>query len=157
MSFTGFSDDIPAETVVANAVFWPALNLASFQAGYRLPAEYRQEMLANRLQLAMIWANGQLNGWMLEQLARGFAALDAVAGDISLNLGSEKYLTILYIRAVSCHAKALLLSDYQTMMRKSDAQNDAKEAEDTADKWHQMAISAINGIKGNLQIHAEAL
>lgn len=114
-------------------------------------------MLANRLQLAMIWANGQLNGWMLEQQALGFADLDSVVGDITLNLGSEKYLNILYIRAVSCHAKPLLLSDYQTMMRKSDSQNDAKESEDTADKWHQMAISAINGIKGNLQIHAEAL
>jgi hypothetical protein len=94
---------------------------------------------------------------MLEQQALGFTDLDSVTGDESSNLGTVKRLNILYVRAVSCHAKALLLSDYQTMMRKSDAQNDAKESEDTADKWHQMAISAINSIKGNLQIHAEAL
>jgi hypothetical protein len=157
MSFTGFSDDIPAETEVVNAAFWPALNLAKFQAEYRLPAEYRQEMLAHRLKLSMLWANGQLNDWRLEQQAFGFVDLNSVTGDASQDLGAEKRLNILYVRAVSCHAKALLLADYQTMMRKSDAQNDAKESEDTADRWHTMATDAINGILGNLKIHAEAL
>ncbi|MGB3222534.1 MAG: head completion/stabilization protein [Desulforhopalus sp.] len=157
MSFTGFADDIAPATTVENAAFWPALDLAEFQSEYRLPGEYRQEMLENRLKLAMIWANSQLNDWKLAQVELGYADLDSVVGDDSLNLGSEKYLTILYVRAVSCHAKALLLSDYKTMLRKSDAQNDAKESEDTADKWFQIATDAINDIRGNLKIHAEAL
>jgi len=157
MSFTGFSDDLDPEIVVVNADFWPDMNLVQFQSGYRLPGEYRQEVLQTRLQLAMLWANGQLNNWMTEQQALGFTDLDSVTGYSSKNLGTENFLKILYVRAVSCHAKALLLADYQTMMRKSDAQNDAKESEDTADRWHAMATDAINSILGNLKIHAEAL
>jgi hypothetical protein len=157
MSFTGFSDDIDPSIIVANADFWPDINLAQFQSGYRLPGEYRQEVLQTRLQLAMIWANGQLGDWKIEQEALGFVDLDAVTGNESADLGAEKRLNLLYVRAVSCHAKAILLADYQTMMRKSDAQNDAKESEDTADRWHHMATNAINDIKGSLKIHAEAL
>ncbi len=157
MSFTGFSDDIDPATSVENADFWPDINLAAFQSEYRLPGEYRQEMLENRLRLAMIWANGQLHDWMLKQRALGSADLDSVIDDSSLNLGSEKNLTILYVRAVSCRAKAFLLADFQTMMRRTDTKKDVMESEDTSDKWFWMAANAINDIRGNLKIHAEAL
>jgi hypothetical protein len=158
MSFTGFSDNIPADATVANEDFFPSVNVAGFQAEYRLPGEYRQEMLENRLRLAMIWANGQLNGWRLAQLALGHADLDAVAAaDPGMDLGGANKLELLYLRAVSCRAKAMLLADYQTMMRKTDAQSDSKESEDVADRWYQMAAGAINEITGNPRIRVEAL
>lgn len=154
MSFTGFSDDIAAGTIIANSAFWPDMDLAIFQQSYRLPGEYREQMLTDRVKLAMIWANGQLAGWQSEQQALGAATLSEVQGDL---LGSESTLTLLYVRAVSCHAKALLLADYATMLRKADDQRDAKESDDTADKWHQFANDAVSSIKGQLKIHAEAL
>ncbi len=157
MSFTGFSDDIDPAKTVKNAPFWPDLDLSQFQAVYRLPAEYRVELLEERLKLAMVWANGQLSAWRMEKETTGAATLAEVPVDANDMLGTDHPLALLYTRAVSCHAKALLLPDYATMMRKSDAQNDAKESEDTADKWYQFAADALNALQGKPKIHAELL
>ncbi len=96
-------------------------------------------MLENRLKLAMVWSNAYLDGWRIEQQAAGASALDQVPVDENCRLGTDQPLALLYTRAVSCHANALLLADYVTMMRKFDAVNDAKESEDTADQWHGFA------------------
>ncbi|MBU0969671.1 MAG: head completion/stabilization protein [Proteobacteria bacterium] len=157
MSFTGFSDDIDPAAKVENAPFWPDLILSQFQAVYRLPAEYRVELLEERLKIAMVWANRQLTGWRMEKELAGAATLEAVPVDPNDMLGTDHPLVLLYTRAVSCHAKALLLPDYATMMRKSDAQSDAKESEDTADKWYQFAADALNDLQGKPKIHAELL
>lgn len=155
-SFTGFSDDIDATTVVKNASFWPEINLAAFQEGYRLPAEFREKMLIDRIKLAIVWANGELAVWKAEKVAAGAATLEAVpVDDVPAEWGSP--LVLLYTRAVSCHAKALLLGDYATMLRKSDAQSDALESEETAGRWYRLASDAVNEIQGKTRIHAELL
>jgi hypothetical protein len=161
MSFTGFSDQIDPERRIQNALFWPDLSPAEFCAGYRIPAEYRQEMVENRLSLAMVWVNGQLSAWRAAQQAAGFPMLEDVPVDDQDLPGDGHPLLMWYVRAVSCKAKALLLADYATMMRKSDARADARnntvESEDTADLWHRFASDAINAIQGKLNIHAELL
>lgn len=153
--FTGFADSIPAGTTVANAEFFPDIDLAKFQQEYRLPGEYRQEMLTSRMQLAMLWANSELAEWAVSQQAAGHASLAAVPGGDAI--GGVSPLEIHYTRAVSCKAKAYLLQDYKTMMRKTDAASDAKEADDTEAKWHQFARNAINTMQGKMSTHAEAL
>jgi len=155
MSFTGFSDQIDAETTVKNASFWPAINLADFQEGYRLPAEFREKMLIDRIKLAMVWANGELADWKSAKTAAGAATLEAVPVEDAPEWGSP--LVLLYTRAVSCRAKALLLGDYATMLRKSDAQSDAMESDETAGRWYRLASDAVNEIQGKTSIHAEAL
>jgi hypothetical protein len=157
MSFTGFSDQVDPAKTIENTPFWPDMNLAKFQGNYRLPAEYREEMLKDRLKLAMVWSNSQLDAWRIEQQAAGAPSLDLVPVDENHRLGTDHPLVLLYTRAVSCHAKALLLADYATMMRKSDAVSDAKESEDIADQWHGFAADAINAIQGKTKIHAELL
>ena len=153
MSFTAFSDQVDPEKNIQNSPFWPDLNLSQFQANYRLPVEYRESMLEDRLKLAMVWANNQLFGWKAEQEAAGVASLGEKQVADAPVWGSP--LVLLYIRAVSCHAKALLLEDYATVMRKSDAVSDAKESEDTTDKWHRMAVDALNDLQSKPRIHAE--
>lgn len=155
MSFSGFSDQIDKVKTIPNIPFWPDLNISQFQADYRLPGEYRESMLEDRLKLAMIWANTQLEGWKKEQVTDGVVSLGEVPVGESPAWGSP--LVLLYIRAVSCHAKALLLEDYATVMRKSDAVSDAKESEDTVEKWHRMAANALNDLQSKPKIHAELL
>ncbi|MDD9304380.1 MAG: head completion/stabilization protein [Desulfobacter sp.] len=155
MSFTAFSDNIDPAKTVQNSPFWPDLNLKDFAAGYRLPGEYRETMVEDRLKLAMIWANDQLRLWRQQQEAAGVTSLSDVPVGESPAWGSP--LVLFYTRAVSCHAKALLLADYPTMMRKSDAINDAKESDETADKWHSFAMDALNTLQDKPKIHAESL
>lgn len=157
MSFTGYSDQIDPDKTVENALFWPDLNLSQFQSIYRLPAEYREVLMEERVKLAMVWANKQLAAWRVEKETAGVFSLDEVIVDDNDFLGDDHPLELLYLRAVSCHAKAILLADYPTMMRKSDAQSDAKESEDTADQWHRMAMDALNDLQGKPKIHAELL
>ena len=157
MGFTGFADQIDTTTVVQNAKFWPDINLSTFQAAYRLPGEYRETMLADRLRLGMLWANKELAGFRAGHTALGIERLAEVPVDADEMLGDLHPLVLQYIRAVSCHAKALLLSDYATMMRKSDAISDAKEAPETSDRWYRDALSALAAVRGTLTIHVEAL
>ncbi len=157
MSFTGYSNDIDPDKTVENAPFWPDLNLSQFQAVCRLPAEYRKELLEERLKLTMVWANGQLSAWRIEQQTAGAETLDQVPVDADDFPASTHPLVLLYLRAVSYRAKALLLPDYATMMRKSDAINDAKEAPETADQFYTFALNAINDLQDKPKIHAELL
>lgn len=155
MSFTGYTDTVDPATIVKNVVFWPDLNLADFTEEYRLPAEYRESMIIDRLRLAMIWANRELVEWQTEKIEEGATALGDV--DPGEMLGEINPLELLYRRAVCCRAKALLLSDYQTMMRKSDAQNDARESDEIADTWYSMANGAIADFLGKNRIRVSTL
>ncbi len=156
-SFTGYSDDIDPEKVIKNSPFWPDMNLSEFQEVYRLPAEYREKLLEERLGLAMVWANKQLADWRIEQQADGISKLADVPVDENIGLGAGNHLVSLYTRAVSCRAKAELLADYATMMRKSDAVNDAKEAPETADGFHRMASDALAELQDKPLVHVELL
>lgn len=155
MSFTGFSDQIDSEAVVGNTSFYPGINLSLFQQTYRLPGEYREEMLIDRVKLAIVWANSELSDWKAAKVAEGVVNIGMLLPDDIPTWGNPYVL--LYTRAVSCKAKALLLADYATMLRKSDAQSDAMEADEIAGRWHRMASDAINQIQGKTNIHAEAL
>ncbi len=141
--------------MVQNAPFFPDLDLAIFQQNYRLPGEYREKMLSDRLQLAMLWADAELAEWKTSQEALGYESLATVPGGDPI--GGKPPLVLHYTRAVSCKAKAFLLNDYKTMLRKSDAQSDAKESDETEAKWHQYASEAINNLQGKLSILVEAL
>ncbi|MCP3945183.1 MAG: head completion/stabilization protein [Desulfobacteraceae bacterium] len=157
MSFTAFSDDIDQEKTIENAPFFPDFNLSQFAKAYRIPAEYREELLEERVKLGILWANRQLTGFRLEKETLGISSLNDVPVDENLSLPSDHPLVLLYIRSVSCHAKALLLADYATMMRKSDAQNDAIESEDTTDRWYRFAQDALKDLQSKPKIHVELL
>lgn len=156
MGFTGFSNQIADGTTVTNAAFWPAIDLSVFAEEYRLPGEYREGMLEDRVKLAIIWANGELAGWKAGQVADGVEKLSDVSVDDAPEW-DEGPLVLLYVRAVSCWAKSMLLADYATMLRKSDAQSDALEADDTAGRWERMAWDALNAIQGNTTIRVSSL
>ncbi len=158
MGFTAnYADEISENTVIQNAPFWPEFDLAKFQKEYRLPGNYHQEMIEGRVKLALIWVNDELNSFRVEKEGKGCQKLTEVEEDPALSLGSESRLEMLYVRAVCCKAKAYLLKDYKTVQRRSDAANDAKESEETADTWHAAAGENISKIKGKTFVLVEAM
>lgn len=151
--FTGFADQIDDTTISAGS-FFPAFNVGTFQKNYRLPASYPSSTIVEHVKLAIIWACSALAIYQQAQIAN---SIDKLSDVPALMIGDEHEKELLFVRAVSCHAKALLLANYQTMMRKSDAVNDAKEGEDTADVWQAYASKALASITGKTSIMVEAL
>jgi hypothetical protein len=161
VSFTGFSDQIDPDIVITNAPFFPDLNLHEFAESYRIPAAYRETMVTDRLILSMAWANAALSYFRKTHVDAGTASLTDIVVDANEQIGDIHPLEVLYKRAVFCRAKALLLADFATVMRKNDVSTRSKgevvESEETADRWYEFAADAIAALQGNLTIHAEAL
>ena len=142
-SFSGHTAEATTITVV-NEPFWPDLSLAEFQSVYRLPSEYADELLINKLKLGMVWANKQLADWKKEQIAAGYSSLASVPEDIQgCALGDETPAPMHYKRAVSNYAKAYLLQHFATINRREAAQNEAKESTETRDTLLTYAEDAI--------------
>ena len=148
MSFSGLPDHA-VDSTVTNDGFWPDLNTGDFQTNYRLPAEYEQAMVEDHLQLAMAWANQTLRKWKTEQQAAGHHSMESVPSD---EIGGEKLTLIHYRRAVFCHAKALLLQQFATTDRREAANNEAKESEETEDKFLEFSRHAITDFLGLCRI-----
>ena len=153
MSFSGFTDDA-VTTTVSNDGWWPDFTVGEFQELYRIPAEFTAELVADHLRLGMAWANRQLVAWRAEREAEGYGALKDVP---SGKLGDTLLHALYYRRAVFCHAKALLMSQFKTMMRRAEAANEAVESEETEEKFFQYAEQAVADFLGRGRINVELL
>lgn len=132
MSFSAVPN-IPSTATVAGDGWYPDVLVGDFQKLYRLPQEYAADLVADHLALAALWAQRQLGAWRQNQEASGHATLEAVGQNA----------TLLYRRAVFCHAKALLLGQFATVERRDAAKNDAKESPETAAMFYAWAQDAI--------------
>lgn len=132
---------IDADLVAKNASFWPDINVAEFQREYRIAGEYDAGILISRLQLGMLWANRQLARCQAEQTV---ATLADLYPDTTHQVGGLSPQMLHYRRAVCCYAKARLLQDYATPMRRKEAERPAMESEDTVDVWLANAQNAIS-------------
>lgn len=153
MSFSGRPTTL-IDQPIANDGFWPDLDVAEFQKGYRLPAEYLLELLVDGIALAM----GEVN----VDLARRKAAWQAVGitnvetADPMI-LPERAFMAASYKRAVYCRAKAFLLSQFATFIRRDSAENLAKEAPETSDKFLSFSQQAVRLIQGRSRITAELI
>ena len=148
MSFSGLPENKVTGTI-ENDGFWPALDLGKFQSEYRIPAEFAKAMVEEHIRLAMLRTNSQLKIWKAEQRAAGHNSLADVPGEM---LGDTSEYQILYRRAVFCHAKALLMKQFATVNRRAGANNDAKESDETEDKFMEFARDAIADFTGQSRI-----
>lgn len=151
MSFSGKTNE-QSTTEIKNDGWWPDFIVGDFQGRYRLPPEYAETLLVDGLQIGMAWANRQLAEWKAARKAEGHADLDAVPcedrlGDASLNL-------VYYRRAVYSHAKGYLLQQYPTVNRRPEANNEARESEDTESKFYEYAQQAIADFLGVCRVTA---
>ncbi|HBO3937257.1 TPA: head completion/stabilization protein [Pseudomonas aeruginosa] len=153
MSFSGTPTTF-VDRAIPNDGFWPNLGVAEFQAGYRLPAEYLVDLLADSLTIAM----GEVN----RDLAKRKAAWQA-AGMVSVEtadpllLPERAFYAAIYKRAVYCRAKAFLLKQFATINRRPEAANLAKESPETYEQFLALSQEAVRQIQGRGRITAVLL
>lgn len=146
MSFSAVSTGF-SSLIVSGDSWWPDLPVADFQRSYRLPQEYADVLLQDHLELAALWAQGQLEEWRQQREADGCTTLADVPK------GALRH----YRRAVFCHAKALLLPQFATVERREAAKNDAKESPELYRQFYAWAQDAITDILGRPRADIELL
>jgi hypothetical protein len=153
MSFSGRPTSLIPHPIV-NDGFWPDLDVAEFQKGYRLPAEYLVELLVDGIRLAM----GEVNQDLAERKAawQAFGIRNVATADPML-LPERTFMADSYKRAVYCRAKAYLLSQFMTIVRRDSAENLAKESPQTHEQFLSFSQQCVRLIQGRSRITAELI
>ncbi|MCU9047994.1 head completion/stabilization protein [Pseudomonas aeruginosa] len=153
MSFSGKPTTL-VERAIDNDGFWPDLGVSEFQTGYRLPAEYLVDLLADGITTAMAEVNRDLAARKLAWQAAGIASM---ATADPLTLPEPHFYVASYKRAVYCRAKAYLLQQFATVNRRAEAENLAKEAPETHEAFLAFSQQAVRLIQGRGRITAVLL
>lgn len=150
MSFGGKPTTL-VDCTIPNDGFWPALQLAEFQASYRLPAEYLPQMLMEGLVMGMGEVNLDLAARKATWQAMGYTALEGSGVDL------EEFYLASYRRAAYCRAKAFLLQQFATVNRRESAENLGKEAPETHELFLTYSQQSVRVLQGRGRITAELI
>lgn len=153
MSFSGKPTTL-VERAIPNDGFWPDLGVSEFQTGYRLPAEYLVDLLADGITTAMAEVNRDLAARKLAWQAAGIASMTTAD---PLILPEPHFYVASYKRAVYCRAKAYLLQQFATVNRRASAENLAKEAPETGETFLAFSQQAVRLLQGRSRITAVLL
>ncbi len=153
MSFSGKPTTL-VERAIPNDGFWPDLGVSEFQTGYRLPAEYMVDLLADGITNAM----GEVNRDLAKRKAAWQdAGISNVATANPLVLQERTFVAATYKRAVYCRAKAFLLQQFATVNRRDSAENLGKEAPERHEVFLSYSQQAVRLIQGRGRITAVLL
>ncbi|CAB4202328.1 Bacteriophage head completion protein GpL [uncultured Caudovirales phage] len=141
-SYTG-KPELTALADIENNGFFPNLAISDFVSIYRIPSELDNPVVLDRLMLAMLEVNDQLIGVQQALLALGYADLDAYSSVYSQTINGIETVFSQYQRAVFSYGKALVLQQVKTMNRKAEAENLAKESQETEAYWLKQSGLAV--------------
>lgn len=151
MSFTGKPDTF-LHTEITNDGFYPDIKLGELQRFYRVPAEYKSDVIEHHARLAISDCNAQLAVKKAEWIALGHTMLEQV--DAAM-IGDELTKVEQYKRAVFCRTMGLLVMAFATLNRREQAENLAKEGDDTI-QYHLAqsgrAIRRLLGLTENVSV-----
>lgn len=153
MSFSGKPTTL-VELAIENDGFWPNLDVAEFQKGYRLPAEYLVELLTAELTTAMTEVNRDLA--KLKARWQGLGVSSVESADTRV-LPERTFQAATYKRAVYCRAKASLLPQFVTIVRRESAENLGKELPDRPETFLAFSQQAVRSLQGRGRITAALL
>ena len=153
MSFSGKPTTL-VELAIENDGFWPNLDVAEFQKGYRLPAEYLVELLTAELTTAMTDVNADLA--KLKARWQGLGVSNVESADTTV-LPERTFHAATYKRAVYCRAKASLLTQFATIIRRESAENLGKELPDRPETFLAVSQQAVRSLQGRGRITAALL
>ena len=153
MSFSGKPTTL-VDQAIENDGFWPDLSVAEFQKGYRLPAEYLSELLAEGIAFAMGEVNVDLAKRKADWQAAGVTSVESADPMV---LPERTFHVATYKRAVYCRAKAYLLQQFATVNRRESAENIAKESPATEDQFLTFSQQAVRLLQGRGRITAVLL
>jgi len=153
MSFSGRPTTL-VEQQIENDGFWPNLSVSEFQKGYRLPAEYLLDMLGADLTTAMTEVNADLA--KLKARWQGLGVSSVESADTTV-LPERTFQAATYKRAVYCRAKASLLTQFATIIRRESAENLAKELPERPETFLAFSQQAVRSLQGRGRITAALL
>lgn len=149
MSLTG-KPELTTATSFSNDGFWPDLSLAELMDKYRIPAEYANDTISWGLTLALVNVNLELDPVKAEMVAQGFSDLAAYTSVNSHLINDQEQLLIQYKHAVYAYAKAQLIPQFNSMNRRENAVNAAKESPETEQYWLDQSAAAVQQLFGKL-------
>ncbi|WP_460149437.1 head completion/stabilization protein [Pseudomonas sp. S3_E10] len=153
MSFSGKPNTL-VELTIENDGFWPDVSVSEFQRGYRLPAEYLVELLTAELTTAMTEVNNDLA--KLKARWQGLGVSNVESADTRI-LPERTFQAATYKRAVYCRAKASLLTQFVTIIRRESAENLGKELPDRPETFLAFSQQAVRSLQGRGRITAALL
>lgn len=146
MSLTG-KPSLTTAQAIANDGFWPDLQIGELMSQYRIPPEYADDVIKTGLVLAMVRVNEQLEAVQTEIIAGGHTTLAAYIAAKPVNqVNGKDVLTLHYQTAVFARAKAGLIPQFNQLNRKANAENAAKESDDSVDYWLNESQSSIKSL-----------
>lgn len=131
MGLTAGNEDYSDEEIDAVAP-WPALSVAEFQRDYSIKSQHDVQAIISHLLLAQIYVGRKLVAAANEIQAEAPEEMDEV--------------NLLYIRAVSAKAKAMLLPEHISFARRETAENEGEESEETQEFFITAMREAIDTI-----------
>ncbi|MGZ5025697.1 MAG: head completion/stabilization protein [Methylobacter sp.] len=142
MSLNG-KPSLTTAAALANDGFWPELLLGDLMDNYRIPSEYADNVIKTGLTLAMIRVNDKLGKVKAKLQTDGYDSLADYTAAHPEPINDSDVFTEHYKNAVFCRAKAGLLKNFQTINRRPQAENQAKEGDDTEDYWLDESQASI--------------
>jgi hypothetical protein len=142
------------EQQIENDGFWPDLSVSEFQKGYRLPAEYLLDMLGADLTTAMTEVNADLAKLKARWQGAGVSSVESADTTV---LPERTFQAATYKRAVYCRAKASLLTQFATIIRRESAENLAKELPERPETFLAFSQQAVRSLQGRGRITAALL
>lgn len=142
------------DQAIENDGFWPDLSVTEFQKGYRLPAEYLVDMLAAELNTAMVEVNTDLARKKAQWQDAGVSRVESADSTV---LPERTHKVALYKRAVYTRAKASLLTQFASVIRRAEAENLGKEAPERTETFLEFSQQAVRALQGRGRITAALL
>jgi len=143
MGFTG-KPQLTTAAPLENNGFWPDLQVGELMTKYRIPAEYADDTIMWGLTLAVVNVNDVLKPVKAKLEADGYPSLADYNSAQPEPVNSIQVTDIHYQHAVYSYAKAFLLKQFNSMNRRQDAENAAKEAPETETDWLNESRAAIS-------------
>lgn len=147
MSLTG-KPSLTTASPITNDGFWLDVSMADLMSKYRIPSEYADDTIKWGLSLAVIRINEKLARAKAEMISLGSDTFADYLSAHSTPVAEGELLQIHYEAAVYSRAKALLLQQFKTMNRRTIAENEAKESEQTEQYWLDESQKSIASIMG---------
>jgi Phage head completion protein (GPL) len=146
MSLTG-KPSLTTLEPIANDGFWPDLEIGDLMSQYRIPPEYDDDVIKNGLIMSMIRVNSKLTAVKLAVMALPYTAFaDYAEAEYPDTINNVNVLQLHYEHAVFTRAKAYLLKQFNSLNRKANAENAAKESDDDAEFWLNASQGSIQAI-----------
>ena len=142
MSLTG-KPSLTTPSPFVNDGFWPDLDIGQLMSRYRIPAEYADDTIKWGLTLALVNVNMELEPVKFAIIELGYTTADAYMLANPHDINNDDQLAIIYSHAVYAYAKAQLLQQFNSMNRRENAANAAKEAPETEQYWLDQSAAAV--------------